>query len=90
MLVKLQVLRLLLRFWDPQAGNVIIDGQDIRHVTLASLRAAMAVVPQDSVLFNDTLRYNIRSAECSFVINTHDHICPIFEFLACSLVSLLK
>ena len=56
----LQVLRLLLRFWDPQAGCVRIDGTDIRDVALASLRAAIAVVPQDCVLFNDSLRYNIR------------------------------
>ncbi len=54
------MLRLLLRFWDPQAGCVRIDGTDIRDVTLASLRAAIAVVPQDCVLFNDSLRYNIR------------------------------
>jgi ABC-type transport system involved in Fe-S cluster assembly fused permease/ATPase subunit len=54
------VLRLLLRFWDPQAGTIRIDGTDIRDITQASLRAATAVVPQDCVLFNDTLRYNIR------------------------------
>ena len=55
-----QVLRLLLRFWDPRAGVVRVDGTDISTVTLASLRAAMAVVPQDVVLFNDTIRHNIR------------------------------
>ncbi len=53
---------MLLRFWDPQSGSIRIDGTDIRNVTLASLRAATAVVPQDCVLFNESLRYNIRWA----------------------------
>lgn len=44
------------------AGAVRIDNQDVRDVTQASLRAAMAVVPQDTVLFNDTIMYNIRCA----------------------------
>ncbi len=51
--------RLLLRFYDPHSGQVKIDGQDIRKVTLASLRSVMGVVPQDTVLFNDTIGYNI-------------------------------
>jgi ATP-binding cassette subfamily B protein len=53
------VLRLLFRFYDPDGGAVLIDGQDIRTVTQASLRTAVGVVPQDVVLFNDTIRYNI-------------------------------
>jgi ATP-binding cassette subfamily B protein len=51
--------RLLFRFYDPEQGRVSIDGQDLRHVTQASLRAAIGVVPQDTVLFNDTIAYNI-------------------------------
>ena len=51
--------RLLFRFYDPTAGRILIDGQDIRAVTQDSLRAAIGVVPQDTVLFNDTIRYNI-------------------------------
>ncbi|MBX2868136.1 MAG: ABC transporter ATP-binding protein/permease [Acidiferrobacterales bacterium] len=51
--------RLLLRFYDPHSGTVKIDGQDIRSVTLSSLRKVMGVVPQDTVLFNDTIGYNI-------------------------------
>jgi ATP-binding cassette subfamily B protein len=51
--------RLLFRFYDVQGGAVTIDGQDIRHVTLDSLHAAIGVVPQDTVLFNDTIGYNI-------------------------------
>ncbi len=51
--------RLLFRFYDPQSGRILIDGQDIRLVTQASLRAALGIVPQDSVLFNDTIGYNI-------------------------------
>ncbi len=51
--------RLLFRFYDVQGGAVMIDGQDIRDVTLDSLHAAIGVVPQDTVLFNDTIGYNI-------------------------------
>ncbi|MEL7097568.1 MAG: ABC transporter ATP-binding protein/permease [Pseudomonadota bacterium] len=51
--------RLLFRFYDVGAGALRIDGQDVRHVTQDSLHAAIGVVPQDTVLFNDTIRYNI-------------------------------
>ena len=51
--------RLLFRFYDVNAGYILIDGQDIRQVTQASLRAAIGIVPQDTVLFNDTIYYNI-------------------------------
>ncbi len=57
---KSTVSRILLRFYDVAGGRVTIDGQDIRDVTQASLRAALGVVPQDTVLFNDTILYNIR------------------------------
>ncbi|GGB83492.1 ABCB family ABC transporter ATP-binding protein/permease [Glycocaulis alkaliphilus] len=56
---KSTTLRLLLRFFDPDKGRVLIDGQDIAHVTQESLRNAMGLVPQDVVLFNDTLRQNL-------------------------------
>ena len=51
---------MLFRFYDIQSGAVTIDGQDIRDVTQKSLRAAIGVVPQDTVLFNDTIYYNIK------------------------------
>ncbi|MEO7553719.1 MAG: ABC transporter ATP-binding protein/permease [Alteraurantiacibacter sp.] len=51
--------RLLFRFYDPWAGRILIDGQDIGDVTQESLRAHLGIVPQDSVLFNDTIGYNI-------------------------------
>ena len=51
--------RLLFRFYDVQGGRILIDGQDIRGVTQASLRAAIGIVPQDTVLFNDSIYYNI-------------------------------
>ncbi|QAY76808.1 ABC transporter ATP-binding protein/permease [Sphingosinicella sp. BN140058] len=51
--------RLLFRFYEPTSGRILIDGQDIRQVTQASLRQALGIVPQDSVLFNDTIGYNI-------------------------------
>jgi len=57
---KSTISRLLFRFYDIQKGAVLIDGQDIRDVTQASLRAAIGMVPQDTVLFNDTIAYNIR------------------------------
>jgi ATP-binding cassette subfamily B protein len=57
---KSTVSRILLRFYDVAGGRVTIDGQDIRQVTQLSLRAALGVVPQDTVLFNDTILYNIR------------------------------
>ncbi len=52
--------RLLFRFYDPQKGDIRIDGQSIRHVTQASLRQAIGVVPQDTVLFNDTIFNNVK------------------------------
>jgi ATP-binding cassette subfamily B protein len=57
---KSTVSRLLFRLYDISGGRITIDGQDIRDVTQASLRAAIGMVPQDTVLFNDTIRYNIR------------------------------
>ncbi len=51
--------RLLFRFYDPWQGRILIDGQDIAEVTQESLRAQIGIVPQDSVLFNDTIGYNI-------------------------------
>ncbi len=56
---KSTLARLLFRFYDAGAGRVLIDGQDVRSVTQASLRAAIGIVPQDTVLFNDTIEYNI-------------------------------
>ncbi|MDX2157600.1 MAG: ABC transporter ATP-binding protein/permease [Hyphomicrobiaceae bacterium] len=57
---KSTISRILMRFYDVADGRVTIDGQDIRDVTQASVRAAIGVVPQDTVLFNDTILYNIR------------------------------
>jgi ATP-binding cassette subfamily B protein len=57
---KSTISRILLRFYDVAGGRVSIDGHDIREVTQASLRAQIGVVPQDTVLFNDTILYNIQ------------------------------
>jgi len=57
---KSTISRLLFRFYDVTGGRILIDGQDIRQVTQSSLRAQIGMVPQDTVLFNDTIRYNIR------------------------------
>ena len=56
---KSTLIRLLFRFYDPQAGNITIDGKDIKHVEQHSLRQAIGVVPQDTVLFNDSIYHNI-------------------------------
>ena len=56
---KSTIARLLFRFYDPQSGRILIDGQDIAAVQQDSLRAAVGIVPQDSVLFNETVGYNI-------------------------------
>ena len=57
---KSTISRILFRFYDVSSGSVRIDGQDIREVTQASLRDAIGIVPQDTVLFNDSIEYNIR------------------------------
>ncbi|KAI7289006.1 Iron-sulfur clusters transporter atm1, partial [Hortaea werneckii] len=55
---KSTIVRLLFRFYDPQSGRITIDGQDIRDVSLSSLRQSIGVVPQDTPLFNDTILHN--------------------------------
>ncbi|KAJ3363821.1 Homocysteine S-methyltransferase 1 [Allomyces javanicus] len=57
---KSTILRLLFRFYDVQGGRILIDGVDIRHMAQSDLRSLIGVVPQDTVLFNDSIRYNIR------------------------------
>jgi ATP-binding cassette, subfamily B, heavy metal transporter len=57
---KSTISRLLFRFYEVSGGRISIDGQDVRDVTQKSLRSAIGMVPQDTVLFNDTIRYNIR------------------------------
>ncbi|MCW5731892.1 MAG: ABC transporter ATP-binding protein/permease [Alphaproteobacteria bacterium] len=57
---KSTISRLLFRFYDVTGGRILIDGQDLRSLTQSSLRAAIGIVPQDTVLFNDTILYNIR------------------------------
>jgi ABC-type transport system involved in Fe-S cluster assembly fused permease/ATPase subunit len=56
---KSTLARLLFRFYDVQGGRITIDGQDLREVTQGSVRRAIGIVPQDTVLFNDTIEYNI-------------------------------
>lgn len=62
---KSTILRLLFRFFDSDSGSIRIDGQDIRNVTLDSLRKSIGVVPQDTVLFNDTIYHNIHYGRLS-------------------------
>ena len=64
---KSTIIRLLFRFYDPWMGRILINGQDIQDVDLNSLRTNLGVVPQETVLFHNTLDYNIRygSVDCS-------------------------
>jgi ATP-binding cassette subfamily B protein len=77
--------RLLFRFYDAQAGRVLIDGQDVRDVTQESLHAAIGVVPQDTVLFNDTIGYNIgygRAGATQSEIEEAARAAQIHDFIA--------
>jgi ATP-binding cassette subfamily B protein len=70
---KSTLARLLFRFYDVQSGKILIDGQNIQDVTQASLRKAIGIVPQDTVLFNDTIGYNIAYGDPSASIDeVHD------------------
>ncbi|MFO1071176.1 MAG: ABC transporter ATP-binding protein/permease [Geminicoccaceae bacterium] len=82
---KSTIARLLFRFYDPDAGRILLDGQDLRDVTQASLRAAMAVVPQDAVLFNDTIGYNIRFGRpdaTAAEVEAAAHAAELHDFIA--------
>ena len=82
---KSTIARLLFRFHDPTAGRILIDGHDLRGLTQASLRAAIAVVPQDTVLFNDTIGYNLafgRPAATSGEIAAAAEAAELQEFIA--------
>jgi ATP-binding cassette, subfamily B, heavy metal transporter len=84
---KTTIARLLCRFYEVTGGRILINGQDIRDVTQASLRAAIGIVPQDTVLFNDTIYYNIAyarpqaSREEVIEAATHAHIHHFIESL---------
>ena len=76
--------RLLFRFYDASEGAVLIDGQDVRDITQQSLRAAIGVVPQDTVLFNDTIYYNIAYAKpraTPAAVERAAHLAHIHEFI---------
>jgi ATP-binding cassette subfamily B protein len=82
---KSTISRLLFRFYDVNSGRILIDGQDIRDVTQKSLRAAIGIVPQDTVLFNDTIEYNIgygRAGASRTEIETAAGLAHIHDFVA--------
>jgi len=82
---KSTIARLLFRFYDCDRGAVRVDGVDVRTLTQASLRAAIGVVPQDTVLFNDTIRYNIaygRSDASAAEIERAARLARIHDFIA--------
>ena len=82
---KSTLARLLYRFYDVTSGRITIDGQDIRQVTQASLRRAIGIVPQDTVLFNDTVGYNIgygRAGASQAEVEAAARAAHIHEFIA--------
>jgi len=82
---KSTLARLLLRFYDPDSGSISIDDQNIRDLSLQSLRAVMGVVPQDTVLFNETIGYNIgygRLGSSKKEIEQAARIAQIHDFIA--------
>ncbi len=82
---KSTISRLLFRFYDVTGGRILIDGEDIRDVTQESLRAAIGVVPQDTVLFNDTIRYNIaygRPGATQHEIEHAARLAQVHDFIA--------
>jgi ATP-binding cassette subfamily B protein len=82
---KSTISRILYRFYDVAAGRVLIDGTDIRDVAQRSLRAAIGIVPQDTVLFNDTIYYNIaygRPAATKAEVEEAARLARIHEFIA--------
>ncbi|WP_142849289.1 ABC transporter ATP-binding protein/permease [Telmatospirillum sp. J64-1] len=81
---KSTISRLLFRFYDVDSGRILIDGQDIREVRQASLRAAIGIVPQDTVLFNDTIAYNIaygRPGATREEVEKAAHLARIHDFI---------
>ena len=82
---KSTLARLMFRFYDVQQGRITINGQDIRHVTQHSVRKALGIVPQDTVLFNDTVAYNIgygRTGSTQEEIETAAKAARIHDFIA--------
>ncbi|MEQ9464546.1 MAG: ABC transporter ATP-binding protein/permease [Haliea sp.] len=82
---KSTLVKLLFRFYDPTAGSIVIDGQDIAGVTLQSLRRAVGIVPQDTVLFNDTLLENVRYGKpgaADHEVNAAIRMAHLEDFLA--------
>src|SRR5262249_53446582 len=82
---KSTISRLLFRFYDVNSGRILIDGQDIRGVTQKSLRSQIGIVPQDTVLFNDTVEYNIgygRPGAARPEIENAAHLAHIHDFVA--------
>jgi len=82
---KSTIARLLFRFYDATAGSILINGQDIRAVSQDSLRRAIGIVPQDTVLFNDTLYYNIAYADPGATpaqVQQATHMANLHDFIA--------
>ena len=71
---KSTVVRLMYRLYDPIAGRILVNGQDLRGLQQRSMRASMGMVPQDVVLFNDTVEYNIRCACCHALQQAQVHV----------------
>lgn len=83
---KSTIMRLLYRFYDITGGQILIDGQDIKEMKIADLRSNIAIVPQDCVLFNDTVMYNIayggiRNAKIAEIIDDNDRATELIDMI---------
>jgi ABC-type multidrug transport system fused ATPase/permease subunit len=83
---KSTIMRLLYRFYDITGGQILIDGQDIKEMKIADLRNNIAIVPQDCVLFNDTVMYNIAyggigNAKIAEIIDNHDRATELIDMI---------
>ena len=78
---KTSLFRLLFRFYDPLGGEILISGQNIKYVTLASLRRAIGIVPQDTVLFNETILFNIKYGKRDATMEEVEEACRQAQIL---------
>lgn len=78
---KSTIVRLLYRLYDPESGSIDLDGRDLRTLTQKSLRREMGMVPQDVVLFNDTIEYNIRQSSKKSLPDWCQNFCQSIESL---------
>ena len=78
---KTSLVRLLFRFYDVQRGRILIAGQDVSRATQLSVRSAIGVVPQDTVLFNDSIAHNVKYAKADATLEEVERACESAQIL---------